>query len=367
MRLLTAGICAAAMFISTMAVAATQYRIVDLVPLSGDDGLVVKHINNCGRAVGRSSGSGPSKAVIWDVNGNTTVLSIPEGFNASAGNDINDFGYVAGNSSYADRTSRATVWDPSGKATILNPLSGCTNSYATGINSKGEVVGYCTDSHTAFWKGCKWDANGNVMRLTVGSADTLSSVSGINDKGYAVGSCGGNSIIWDPNGSPTTLSLVSSTVWCGSATSINNCGQVAGSCLTVRSGNSLGAFWEADGTPYVMEPLPQGYLDNRWGMWGNAINGSGKVAGAKHFSSETQHGILWDRTSGTMDLATLMGRPITNATDINDSGQVLCEYEYAPGIYRSLILTPVPEPSSVFALVLGLGSMGGVIRRKRMN
>ena len=98
--------------------------------------------------------------------------------------------------------------------------------------------------------------------------------------------------------------------------------------------------------------------------YANGINDQGQVAGWSGTAGGYYHAFLWQ--NGTMtDLGTLPGGWSSSACGINNLGQVVGESLTADGLWHAVLWTPVPEPSSLLALLCGLGAMAGIVRCRR--
>ena len=103
----------------------------------------------------------------------------------------------------------------------------------------------------------------------------------------------------------------------GSATDVNDLGQVTGSALVGREQH--GFLWTAGQGAWDMGTLPGGK-----GSTPVAINESGQVVGWGGAQPGRQHAFRWTQAGGMLDLGTLGGR-LSYARDLNASGQVVVE------------------------------------------
>ena len=99
--------------------------------------------------------------------------------------------------------------------------------------------------------------------------------------------------------------------------------------------------------------------------YARGINDSGQVVGYSYTSSGIYHAFLWQNGSMT-DLGTLGGTE-SYAYGINNNGWIVGESYDASGYSHAVIWEPVPEPSSILALLSGIGSLGGAIVRRRVK
>lgn len=290
---------------------------------------------------------------------------------------ISENGMVAGYFQTSSGTCHACVWQ-GGKVRDLGGF-GSASTYATGINNSGQVCGRSSDGHALFW-----DSNGVVT--DIGKSGTFCHASAINNQGHVVGKADGG-FIWK-NGTRTMIA--------GATCGLNDLDQVTGT-----TGSTKAFLWE-NGHTNVIGTLPGVAYSHGWG-----INDSGEVVGTSGADLNYGRAFLWK--NGTMtDLGTLGGNHsvaydingceqivgmatvtdsfeaflwesghmyqlstlvngysgyMGNAIAINDAGQIV---GYG-GAIHSFLLTPiVPEPSSILALICGLGGLSGMVwRRKR--
>ena len=223
----------------------------------------------------------------------------------------------------------ALTWgDPIYTVAPLGTLGGPSTGYA--VNSSGAVAG--------------WGQNGSgVQQAFVSAPNGLQPLSngvtdayayGINDSGTVVGTTYVNGqaygTIW--NGSGTT------TLGAGSyAMAINNAGEVVG-------GNGQ-AFRTVNGQ--VQNLAVQAGIN-----WSAAygVNDSGTIVGDGQLSNGTFRGIVWS-PSGSMILLGTLGGSSSQATDVNDSGEVV-GFASVPSGYQHAF-------SMIDSMMIDLGTLGG--------
>lgn len=287
-------------------------------PTPGPQASPTGGMNNSGVVVGDSQGV----AARW-VNGTPTQLG---GFNLCCGltqsgraNSINTSGQIVGWATRADSTQQAVLWQPDGSMIDLgvNPYSNGYNSAATGINTSGQIVGTKGESG-GYTRAFLW-ANGTAAELgTLGTSVSSSASSiavAINDMGYVVG----DSQAWQQ--------------W----------------------GGAYHAFIWKDG---VMTDL--GSLSAAYGSNARGINKLNQVVGISQDDLGTDRPFLWQ--SGVMsDLNSMIdpssGWALSNAISINDQGEIVGS-GYLNGQWHGYLPAPVPEPSNMALMAIGVGLLG---------
>jgi probable HAF family extracellular repeat protein len=291
-------------------------------------------INNLGQIAGNDSNNG----FIYDA-GRFTILG-----NTIRPMAINDSGQVAG---FGRFNGHDAFFYANGSLVDLGVLPGNANSDAFGINASGDVVG-----SSALGSGGSPRAflyhGGNLIDLGSGFANA------INSTGDIVGKSENLRAVRYANGAMIDLGNFGDRQQT-SAIDINDSGQIVGNSFVLASA-SPGTYvshaflyeagvWRDLGLPAgVPLAIP------------SAINNAGQVVGNSNESLGAFNRPPFLYTDGTnYNLQSLLddsgvGLNLELAYDINDSGVILAE-GYASNAsysgYQAVLLTPVPEPSSL--------------------
>lgn len=331
-----------------------------------------------------------------------TELPIPVGYESSSPSQINDQGFVAGDSIRgSDRV--ATLWK-GGKAQLLGKLDKGTYSTAMAVNSTGVVVGdgddgdgrplgfitssgklvnfysnnggntrpiaindaglvggYFIKGFDSQWRGGIWkidpkDARKSTLTtlpiLPGGDPTTASAVSSAFNKnmeavGYSSNSAiGQRAVFWKNDAAHTIVDLgVFGSDWTSLAYSLNDLGQVVGQSNPPFGNRPV--LWQNDAAHTAVElPLLPG--DN----YGSAhlINNAGTIVG---YSAVSEPG-TWNVSNSKIaiwiagtpyDLQSLVvqsvdGWTINYVASINNSGQ-MAALATRNGVMKPVVLTPV--------------------------
>lgn len=288
--------------IPQQAAAISLYSITDLGSLNptatGFDAYSPGYgINNAGQVVGSSilPSTDVFRSNAFRTAPNSAINPATDdlgtlGGNSSTGYAINDFGQVVGESKKSVYGSDyAFLWSDATGMQNLGTLGG-ESSVAYGINNLGQVVGSAEtkegESHAFFYSG-----NGTLQDLT--TLEGSSSARDINDSGQIVGytqfqPAQNHPFLYSGSGGLQDLGTLGGKE--GIAFAINNLGQVVGKADT-------GATFEPN------DP--------------------------KECPCNVSHAFLY--SGGTLqDLGTL-GGPNSEATDINDFGQIVGNAGYIKG------------------------------------
>lgn len=219
-----------------------------------------------------------------------------------------------------------------------------TNQITAGkITNAGNVIG-----NGVLWGefangpvGLHWDVNNQVgPHNPPGGFDTFGfmtlRINAINEWGEVVGRIADNTnlpihaCVWDSTGH----TLLSAAVAGGTAYDINDCGQVVGHINLVHP-NSLpvqGVLWESNGSGYQSTTLPSLTGDVSHQTNATAINNAGQIIGRSEVAPGQWHPAVWDITVNGLvvtDLSAYLPAPdptfdntIYNLIDINDNGYI---------------------------------------------
>lgn len=312
-------------------------------------------INNKGEVVGyylgRDQQQHPFK---WTLDsGVETLPYIPGGY-AGVAYDVNESGQVVGSSMDGTNRNHAIIWNPDGTMVDLGAFTpNHTAAYA--INDGGEVVGRRTDYYTSAYL---WSSGATATEI-----DTLEGVmaSGAHDinndeqvvgEYYTYGNVGGNPYIWTKKDGMVGIETPGFN-W-GAAIAVNDSGQVVGNMYNGELQCHSFLWSQSDGLTDL------GTLDGR-SILVSDINNNGQIVGGGDSAFLWQDGTLYNLNDLLLD-NDMVG--LYKASGINDSGWII-GYGYFNGNTQTFILTPVPEPSSIFALASGAMCLGGLFLRKR--
>ena len=244
---------------------------------------------------------GPSSNVLWPVKNNSGLIS---GVTENGSHDpLNEtfscpvFGFGSGNSCVA------FAWK-NGRMTQLPGLGG-NNSIGGGVNNRGQIVGWAENAihdptcvsggglvQVLQFEAVVWEMNDGqwqVRQLPPYPGDPDAAATAINDAGQVVGISG-------------------------------TCDVAIGAYSAVHA-----VLWENG------NPIDLGNLGGHGWNTPGAINHRGVVVGFANQPNDVSNGslaflpeaFLWTKEGGMEDLHTLSGDAISEATDINDAGQVV--------------------------------------------
>jgi probable HAF family extracellular repeat protein len=348
-------IAAALAAVGVSASAAPTYRITDLGALAdGDNFSTASGINSRGQVVGASSveAGATLHAFIWQ-GGVMTDLGVLSGQGDSFASAINVHGQVVGSSGPA-----AFLWQ-NGVMGELAPLSGAPDALALGINAGGQIVGNSGNFGVIWQNGVASD----LGRLPGGNPDFPTVANFINDAGQVAGysfvATGRHAFFWQ-NGVMTDLGDLPGGADFSSASGINSLGEVVGTSATVGGRHAVvwrnGAMIDLGGL--AGSTRTQAIANNDRGQ----IVGFSVVAGSDH-AMLWQDGLILDLNDLVDPLDPLRAASdLTDAFAINNDGTIVGEATI-DGATHAFLLTPVPEPSTIALMSLGIGVL--LARRRR--
>jgi len=356
-KTLTSCLFASIVLLGTMVLSAeaTQYRIRTLGAMAGNGYSRATGINSSGVVVGFSSTTyAPKggKACYWDSTGVHSLGTSLSGANKIA---INDQGDIAGG---------VYVWRGGVRYTLPQLLPSYGKNTFTDINSAGDVAGYSLFDYPATTNthACLWDGDGlhDIGVAITGMAN--STAYGINDLGQIVGCSDNNApergYVWQ-EGTACFLNPLQG-YYASCAYEINNSSAIVG--YSRKTGNE---GWESY-NHYQACVWRNGQVVDL-GVSGQCtmardINSSGVVVGYA-FNYPTP--FIYDAVVWENDVATTLpdlGGLYCVAQAINDSGWIVGEASDSNNLHYAVVWEPVPEPSSLLAVVCGLG---GILWRQR--
>ena len=344
---------------------AVQYTVTGLGTLNGYASSDATAINAKGQVVGEAiSADGTSWVPFLYSKGKMTNLGTTSEGGVGTAYAINNHGVAAGEDYSTGNSWYHASMYTSGHVLDLYPNSQFEGAY--GINDNLQVVGYCQAGNNgtygySLYHPCLYDVNaGEFTDLGLLPGYESGSASAINNNGQIVGTCNNEMGTWSEafiysNGQMTDLGKLPGT-WSSAATALNANGQIVGTCYSEGFFYSNGVMTDLGNLPGYRFCTPE------------AINDSGQVVGCIQSDSVASAFIY---SSGTMvNLNTLISPSsqwsLISATGINDAGQIVGYGTDPAGAEEAFLLTPVPEPSTLALLGIGAATLLAYAWRRRM-
>jgi probable HAF family extracellular repeat protein len=274
-------------------------------------------------------------------------------------------------------TDHATLWNGTGSIKLSD-----SNSRAFTVNDAGQVVGYSINAgavHATLWSEFGATNLGTLGGLN-GIAYTINNLGQVVGYSNIEGDVAQHATLWNGT-SATDLGTLGGSF--SAAISINDQGQTVG-VATNAAGASYATLW--NGTSAVaLESLggPQTFLPSiNDTIVGNRslqsfawdINNSGQIVGYSNITDGlTTRATLWNNTT-PIDLNSLLtasdvnaGWVLVDATGINDNGSIVgsASNTLLDIPYIAFLLSPVPEADTSAMLLIGLGVMSFMVRRRK--
>ena len=244
------------------------------------------------------------------------------------------------------------------------PFDGLFINYLGGVNDAGDVAGTSKDASFSTPDRAFLDINQvELLNLTPDIGGRATDVNNFGElSGYAA-SGGFAAFRWDEAGGLQFLGSLGLTH--SFANAINDSGEVVGEALSA-TGNTSKPWIYTDGLGMQQIPAPVTQSSAATG-----INNLGNVVGT---TKVTGPDLAWLWTGGVAisDLDDLFDPVAENLTtiaahDINDVGQILAlGFDNNASEFRTVVLTPLPEPGQLLVLSSGIGLLA-LIRRRRLK
>jgi probable HAF family extracellular repeat protein len=340
--------------------ATLAYIITDLGTLGGSSSYA-SGISANGLVCGTSYTVGDTAQHAFLYDGTMHDLGdLGGGYSSASG--VNNLGQVVGTSTTAPQDDSGNLqYDAflyNGTIHDIGNLGG-TRSFGVGINNNGLITGSSSLSIDPGTGAAPHDSpyhaflyNGTLHRIESMSALAESAGNGINSQGQITGYVSStitltqdDAYIYD--GTMHDIGNLGGTFAEGNA--ISNNGHVSGWSLTKNAGSH--AFFY-DGAMHDIGTLGG---SNSFAF---GINDSDMIVGISNNdpSNDNDLPFLYTPASGMMDLNDLIDPQsdweITDAEAINDAGQI-AGTGVIDGEAHAILLTPVPEPSTIFLISVG--------------
>jgi probable HAF family extracellular repeat protein len=323
--------------------AAQQYTVSDLGTLPSNSVSQGSALNNAGEAAGSSET--PTAAIATMFSGGKATSISTLGSSVSLANAINDSGEIAGWNSYNSNPNfdpQAFLYSNGSMQNINSPSLFASGTEAYGINNAGEVVG------TGYLSASTFHAflySGGKMKDIGPSGAFQASAYAINTSGQIVGTyslnSGASGTFLYTNGTMTKLPNPAGTSG-GFGIAINDNGEIVGALYPAAGGSHVAKFSNGAWADLGNFPGAQG-------SGATAINSAGQIVGTAIFPptykpfKAGKHVPLISTASGLVNLNTLIlpatGFTLTDAIDISESGQILCDATNASGNEHAVLLS----------------------------
>ena len=356
-------------FLGSSASDAAQYTVADIGAFPGGVISQAFAINKSGQVTGFATAPVVvHDAFLYSLSGGLHDLSTLGGDESEA-EGINDSSQVVGWSlTTNDAAGNPFLYTPGSGMVDIGPLVG--SGVANDVNNSTQVTGWAdrivgstlTERGFIFTPG--------VGTITLGAFGTHDSnrshAQSINDSGQVAGwsdldNNNYHAFLYS-GGVMSDIGTLGGTLSRGFG--INASGQVTGFANTKNDAGRHGFLYTPVSGMADLGVVPGGVASD-----GLGLNDSGQVVGYTEMFDNTFRAWLYTAGAGMQDLNTLIpagsGWMLSQATAINNTGQIVGYGTNPAGHTDAFLLTPVPEPASL--TLLGIGAIPLLSRRRRLR
>jgi len=350
--------------------------LTDLGGLPGGFGSEGNWINDYNQVAGQSEnglidpllGTPEAIAVVWKSNGQIVDLGTFGG-NESLAAMVNNRGQVVGAAAntvpdpfpgplgFWGTQTRAFLWER-GVMTDLGDLGG-PDAFAMSVNERGQISGvsYTSSTPSPIETRCGkdippqnpflWEKSRMINLGTLGGICGFPFFGVVNRQGQVVGQsdlagdAAFHPFVWDPKRHPHLRDLGTLGGTFGSATGLNDAGEIVGWATTPDDMGPHAFFWSNG----VMQDL--GTVKGDGCSVAYRINARGRVVGASGDGCDEVHAFLWQRGGPIMDLNDLVptgsGLVLTAGEFINDRGEIGASGVLPNGDHHAILLIPCDD------------------------